>query len=256
MAESMTTFDDEITLNFAREERPRVAVRDWGVASSIGHVRTENEDAWGHNDTRRFAVADGMGGTSGGLLAARLSVAAFLEIDPTDGWVPSLVALNEDVARECLAQGFRSAGSTLVALEIERHRCVTVHIGDSRIYRVREGILQLLTTDHNLGNLRREEGLDPNASDARGTPRALTSWIGATVEPDRIDVGTLSVDAGDRVVLATDGTFDLLNGEEIEDILTDRSAAGEAAQQLVDAADAAGGRDNSTALVVDLGVEP
>lgn len=255
MAEPMTTFDDEITLTFAPDERPRIAVRDWGVATSIGHVRTENEDAWGHNGTRRFAVADGMGGTRGGLLAAQLSIAAFLAIDPTDGWVPSLVALNEEVARECLAQGFAAAGSTLVALEIEKHRCVTVHIGDSRIYRVREGILQLLTTDHNLGNLRREEGLDPNVSDARGTPRALTSWIGAMVEPDRIDVGTLSVDEGDRVALATDGTFDLLNAEQIEHILTDGSTAEETAQELVDAADTAGGRDNSTALVVDLGVE-
>lgn len=251
----MTTFDDEITLTFFTQARPTVVVQDWGAATSIGHIRLENEDAWARDGEKRFAVADGMGGTAGGLLAAQSSVNAFMELDPTEGWVPQLVALNRSVATLCMSQGFTAAGSTLVGLEVERNRCVTVHIGDSRIYRVRDGLLQLLTVDHNLGNLRREEGLDPEASDARGTPRALTSWIGSADEPDRIDVGTLSVEQGDRVVLVTDGLTDFVESTAIEALLTDGSSAKEAAQQLVDAADDAGGRDNSTALVVDLGVE-
>ena len=181
----MVAFDDEETLTFLPEQlQPQIRVRDWGVATSIGHVRVENEDFWGHDGATRFAVADGMGGTAGGQLAATTSVSEFLALDSSMGWVPELIELNLRVSRACIEGGFSAAGSTLIGLEVEDHRCVTIHIGDSRMYRLRAGAFQQLTTDHNLRNLRLEEGLDPEESDERGAPRALTSWIGAPEEPD------------------------------------------------------------------------
>lgn len=249
----MTTFDDEITQSFA-PNRGTVEVRAWGAATSTGHIRLENEDSWGHLARTRFALADGMGGTKGGLLAAESSVQGFLDVNPANGWVPELVALNRRVCRICQRAGFTNAGATLIGLEIERHRCVTVHIGDSRIYRLRQNILQLLTADHNLRNLRIEEGLDPEMTDERGTPRALTSWVGAPEEPDRIDVGTLSVQEGDRILLVSDGVSDQLTSMEIESVLIEHSSPEVAAQVLVERSDNAGGKDNATALVADLGV--
>ncbi len=248
-------FDDEITQAFDLSAlQRRVAVSDWGVATSIGHRRMENEDAWGHDRDHRFAVADGMGGTDGGLLAAEAAVREFLTIDPATGWVPRMVDLNRRVAELCARQGFPYAGSTLVGLEVEPTRCVTVHIGDSRIYRLRDRTLQLLTTDHNLRNLRRDEGLDPEQTDERGAPHALTSWIGSPGEPDRIDIGTLSIETADRVVLVTDGVSGQLSPERIEAIVADGITCQDAADRLVAESDDAGGRDNSTALVVELEV--
>lgn len=251
----MTTFDDEVTLSFEHGEiRRTVEVRDWGAATSIGKIRKENEDHWGHVETHRFAVADGMGGTDGGRVASELIIDGFMRLESNSAWVPQLTQLNRSVHERCQALGFPQAGTTLVALVVEAHRCVTVHIGDSRIYRLRDGNLQLLTTDHNIWNLRLEEGLDPSVIDQRGTPRALTSWIGSPEEPDYIDIGTLSVEEGDRLLLVTDGVSEQLTSEDIETILASEADSTLVAQTLVDRADLAGGKDNSTALVVDLGV--
>lgn len=251
----MTTFDDEVTLSFVHGEiRRTVEVRDWGAATSIGKIRKENEDHWGHDGTHRFAVADGMGGTDGGRAASELIIEGFIKLEPDSAWVPQLAQLNRTIHERCQVLGFPQAGTTLIALVVEAHRCVTVHIGDSRIYRLRNGNLQLLTTDHNLWNLRLEEGLDPWVTDQRGTPRALTSWIGSPGEPDHIDIGTLSVEEGDRVLLVTDGVSEQLTSEDIAALLASEADSTLVAQKLVERADSAGGRDNSTALVVDLGV--
>lgn len=253
----MTRFDDEITQTFVpRASPPQVGVADWGMTTSIGHRRLENEDAAGHAAHRRFAVADGMGGTAGGLLAAETAVHEFLRIDASMGWVPKMIELNLRVLEVCTAQGFAAAGSTIVGLDVEDSRCVTVHVGDSRIYRLRNGHLQLLTSDHNLRNLRLDEGRDPEETDERGAPQALTSWIGAHGEPDRIDVGTLAVEPGDRVLLVTDGVSGQLPPERIEAILAAPMRCQDAAATLVSESDEAGGRDNATALLVELEVRP
>lgn len=251
----MIGFDDEDTQTFIREkQRATVAVADWGVATSLGHRRLENEDYWGNLMLDRFAVADGMGGTSGGMLAAQTTIEEFLAIDSTVGWVPELIQLNSRVVNTCRRDGFAAAGSTLVGLQVEEQRCVTVHIGDSRIYRLRNGILQQVTRDHNLRNLRLDEGLDPEVTDERGTPRALTSWVGAPQEPEQIDVATLSVEAEDRVILVSDGVSDQLSSDQISSITSRSESCTAAAQLLVDESDNAGGRDNATAIVVELGI--
>ena len=133
-----------------------------------------------------------MGGAEGGALASQLTVEHLLASSPEDGWITALSLVNSSVRRECKSAGFEAAGSTLVGVVVEEHRCVTLAVGDSRIYRIRDGELQQLTVDHNLGNLRQEEGLDPTVGDARGKPRALTSYIGNPDRAQRLDVGTVS----------------------------------------------------------------
>lgn len=228
-------------------------VSDSGAATSVGLVRPANEDHFGSID-RLFVVADGMGGAAGGALASQLTVEFLLGADPAEGWIAALSTVNDRVRRQCSAEGFETAGSTVVGLVVEDQRCVTLAMGDSRIYRLRAGGLHQLTTDHNLGNLRLEEGLDPTKGDDRGKPRALTSYVGNPDHSQRIDVGTVSAQGGDRMVLTSDGVHEQVDGKSLVALLSTGSCQ-EAAEAVVGAADRAGGRDNATAFVIELATE-
>ena len=249
----MTTLspDDEDTI----PERPAagrssVVVVDWGGATSKGSVRPTNEDAWGGTN-ELYVVADGMGGTGGGDVASRLAVDAILAEDLRSGPIDAVRRINELVRAKANDLGFPDAGTTLVAVFVEPMRLMTVNVGDSRIYRHRASTLQPLSTDHNIANLRVEEGLDPNEPDDRGRPRALTSYIGNPDPEQRIDISTVSAEHGDRFILCTDGVHKQVGLETMQRLVSKASCL-EAAQSLVNEANAAGGRDNATAVVLDI----
>lgn len=248
----MISLDEADTLGRTGPGATPVRVLGWSARSSQGRVRTRNEDSWGEAHGCVFAVADGMGGAAGGQRASTLAVAGLLAADATAGWTGALRLLNDAISRQCRAEGFPSAGSTLVAVVVDRGRCVTIHIGDSRIYRLRSGELCRLTSDHNLANLRRDEGLDPRADDGRGGPRALTSYLGNPMAGQRVDVGTVSAEPADRLLMCTDGIHGQMSEATIGQLLRHGDCQ-EAADLLVAEADRAGGRDNATALVVEIG---
>ena len=248
----MISLDEADTLDRFGTDVTPVRVVDWSARSSQGRVRPRNEDSWGEAHGCVFAVADGMGGATGGQRASTLAVAGLLAADATAGWTTALRLLNDAIGRQCRAEGFPSAGSTLVAVVVDRGRCVTLHIGDSRIYRLRSGELCRLTSDHNLANLRRDEGLDPRVDDGRGGPRALTSYLGNPLPGQRVDVGTVSAEPADRLLLCTDGIHGQMSEPTIGDLLQ-RGGCQEAADLLVAEADRRGGRDNATALVIEIG---
>ena len=182
-----------------------------------------------------------------------MAITGLLSIDPGDSWVAALRDLSLDVQHQCEADGFPGAGTTLSALIVERRRCVVLHVGDSRIYRLRAGTLQRLTADHNLGALRGGRDGSAKSRARRGSDRALTSYLGSPDPDQQIDVGTVSAEPGDRLLLCTDGIHEQLPPEEIAELLINANRCQLAAQQLVLAANCAGGRDNATALVVELG---
>lgn len=221
----------------------------------MGLVRSRNEDAWGEAESRIFAVADGMGGTAGGMRAAGLAITGFLTMDPSNGWLAAISHINVGVRRVCTAEGFPQAGSTLVGLVIDGPRCITISVGDSRIYRFRGGRLDLVTCDHNVRGLRIEEGLNPDEADCRGKPAALTSYLGNPDQRQRIDVTTIGAESGDRLLLCSDGVHGQLSSEALTSVLAAPTDPRLAAEHVVLAANQAGGRDNSTAVVVDLEVD-
>lgn len=244
------TFNDDVTLPRPGPSgvwAPPIRVSDWGACSSTGVVRAANEDAWGERDGRVFAVADGMGGRPGGSQASSIAVAQLLAADPVDGWMAILRRLNDTVLQGCAAGGFPGAGSTLVALVVEQHHCVTLHVGDSRIYQLRGGQLEQLTTDHSLA------GFLPSAEARceRVTSRALISFLGNPDHDQRLDIGIPPAQPGDRFILCSDGVHTQL-GESAIASLTDSSPCSAAAHDLVAAADAAGGNDNATAIVIEM----
>lgn len=221
-----------------------------------------NEDAHVHAETALgllAVVCDGMGGHAGGKEASNLAIATIVEIvqNAPYGSVAKTVlrhAIEEANARiwsmPTAEPGLRP-GSTVVAMLVHENGAEIAHVGDSRIYLVHAGAISQVTRDHSMV----QEMVDRNlikAEDAAKHPdankilRAL--GIARDVEVD-VRAEAIAYAAGDVFVLCSDGLSDLASPSEILDIAGSRPVA-QAAGQLVDLANARGGHDNITAMVV------
>ncbi|MFW6774637.1 PP2C family protein-serine/threonine phosphatase [Nocardioides sp. CPCC 205120] len=232
---------------------------DRGAASDVGVRRRENEDAW-YADDRLCLVADGMGGHHDGAAAASVVAATLAEQPWTYGVnAAGLRAAVAEAGRRVtgLADGSGAApGSTLtgvaVAEEDGRPGWLVFHLGQSRAYLLRDGVLECLTTDHT----RRQELIDQGvpavdtelADDGHVLTRALGAGQGGAPE---LDVDFHPARAGDRVLLCTDGVTGELTDQLVTAVLLAHPDPRLAAETLVAAAVDAGGRDNTTAVVVD-----
>ena len=235
-------------------------VAAWGASSSLGLRRKSNQDRYLKQGTT-FAVADGMGGLSGGAEAAQNAVASALRRKSGFGpgatlaeWETMVRAINSDVRSEMQDLGLTKAGSTLTMATIESGRVVATHVGDSRLYEYAPatGALQQRTVDHNLRNELERLGKSLKQAAERGLPLAgLVSYIGMPDNDLRVDVFSWSPEPRTRLLLCSDGVHGCLANTEIAQVLA-TFAANEAATELTQRADAAGGRDNATAIVVEL----
>jgi protein phosphatase len=237
-----------------------LSVVEWATATSRGLRRRVNEDAWGHRG-QVFVVADGMGGRGGGSLAARTAVDRLLARSvgaPLD-WRAVISGVNDDVLRAGAARGNDRLGTTLLAAVIGGPLVTLVHVGDSRAYRLTDTAvdhsrLDVLTHDHNVRSELLAAGLDVGEYRDRGVAlHGLTSFIGLEHEILRIDVLAVPVRSGDRLLLCTDGVHRQLDDDQIRRAMAS-STCRRAADHLVELSDRAGGRDNATALVLQLGV--
>jgi len=239
-------------------------------ALSIAGRRPNNEDAvCARPDLGLFVVADGMGGYEGGEVASALAVDAIHEIvrrtagDADVTWPyaidPELtIAENEIVVATRLAAEriarrrvgvLNQMGSTVAVLRVESGRAVIAHVGDSRIYRLRAGVLEQLTIDHSLIAQMIAAGTPPADIDTFPWRHVVTRALGTqSAEPE---VQLHAVQAGDRFLLCSDGLSEVLEAAEIAALLA--GAAEPACRALVDAAYAAGSKDNISAIVVAAG---
>lgn len=247
-----------------------LAVREWGTATSPGLRRRVNEDAWGHNDAT-FAVADGMGGRGGGAMAARTAIDRFLgrlaTVTDQPDWRRIIEAVNGDVMLAGADRGIDRLGTTLLAAAVGGPLVTLVHLGDSRAYRLTAPHdrapattpppgprLDLLTHDHNVRAELLAAGLDVGEYRERGVAlHGLTSFIGLEQDALRVDVLAVPVRTGDRLLLCTDGVHRQLDDEQLREALQLRTCR-QAAERLVHQADHAGGRDNATAVVLQIGI--
>lgn len=227
------------------------------AATDIGRVREGNEDAF-LNDAPLFAVADGIGGHQGGEVASRLALET-LEVlfkhgrgTLADQLREANRAVFERSSRDAAVAGM---GTTLTAAVAEAGRLRLAHVGDSRAYLLRNGRLRMLTEDHTLVQRMVARGeITEQEADVHPHRSVLTRALGT--EPDvQIDEGVLDAQDGDRILLCTDGLSGMVPEEEIERILRDAGEPRDAVKELVRAANAAGGVDNITVLVLDLSLE-
>lgn len=225
-----------------------------GGFSSQGLVRASNDDAWAVVPDRAFVVADGIGGQPGGGFAARLTVDTFVgSLSKDGGFADALTALgkaNAEVLAERSAAGFPKAGTTFLSMTTsDDSHCAVVWCGDSRLYRLRGGRLELLTRDHSVRNEAATAGA--SEADLKGVPLgALTRCVGSELmfEPDIL---MIAPHIGDRYLLCSDGVSGQLSARDIADAMTG-TTVGSTALALAHMADVAGGRDNATALVVEV----
>lgn len=233
----------------------------WRFASAtdIGLVRDVNEDAL-HVDARLAVVADGMGGAAAGEVASQLAVdaivATFSEDATSQGLVRSMVAANAAIMADAKAHPSRTGmGTTAVAIGLTAVVGgvvpVVVNIGDSRAYQMRDGALRRITNDHSVAEEWVRQGrLSPEEAATHPRRHQLTRTLGVEdeVEPDLFP---LTVERGDRILLCSDGLSNELSDEEICAIASAPRALDEAVHQLVDQANARGGRDNVTAVLLE-----
>lgn len=226
--------------------------------SDIGRLRERNEDVIGVDLDRAWAIlADGMGGYRGGDIAARIGVDA-LERSLAATYRPDWCA---DDASNALKNAVRAAnaeiyragqqdaelalmGSTVVAAIFVASDVIVAHVGDSRLYRLRDGVLRQLTRDHTVLQDRMDEGL-LSADEARlsGAKGMLTRGLGVTSRVE-IDIATHEVRIGDLFLLCSDGLTDMLSDRQIADLMMSDASLEQIADELVDAANRHGGRDN------------
>jgi serine/threonine protein phosphatase PrpC len=239
----------------------------WAGATAQGSGRQHNEDAWGERAGRAFAVADGMGGRAGGVGAAAAAVDGLLDelSSYADGieWPEAISRVNGAVMRYAANAGHQQVGAAAAAFRYAGGRLTVVHLGDVRVYRLRGGQAELLTTDHTLGEELGRSGADPgSALPGGGVPRhlshrqlaGLTTFFGDAESSSRFSVRTLSVQAGDRLVACTDGVYRHVPLRVWQDVAA-QQACETAAQMLVRAATMHGTTDDATALVVGFAAE-
>jgi PPM family protein phosphatase len=234
----------------------------YALLSDVGIERTNNEDCAAVDlELGLFIVADGMGGHAAGEVASRVAVDATLAAVRSrprparlrDGGELLLQAChdaNAAVVREADERGTFGMGTTLAAVFVRKRSAVIANVGDSRVYAISPKTVKQLTSDHTLVAAMVENGL-LSAEDAHTHPdkHVLTQAIG-TLGPLEPQVVHTKVPARGRLLLCTDGLHDALTPDEIQE-LARTPDLDEAARALVDRANAAGGHDNVTVLLVE-----
>ena len=233
----------------------------WSSAAltDVGKVRSINEDAcaaWPEKGL--WVVADGMGGHDAGDLASGSIIEAMEKVGRCDTLSEFIEAVEDcliNVNRVLLAEANRRGegiiiGSTVVALLAQRHRCACLWAGDSRIYRLRENQLQLLTQDHSQVMEMVEQGLIQR-EDAESHPAAniVTRAVGAA-DDLYLDTKVKTLLSGDRYLLCSDGLTKEMSDVEISESLQHGSCQ-DACDEVISRVLEQGSRDNVSVVVVD-----
>ncbi len=235
-----------------------------------GRVRANNEDAVHVDPTRGLALlADGMGGYNAGEVASSMAVsvvgtqlaqalaAPAAPVAVRDALQAGIDAANRAILEAAAAtRAYRGMGTTLVVALFLGPRLYLGHIGDSRGYRWRAGRLQQLTRDHSLLQEQLDAGLiTPQQAATSHQRNLITRALG--VEPGvQLEVSEVPVQAGDCFLLCSDGLTDMLDDAALARLLAQARPPGppgldRLAAALVDEANACGGRDNISVLLVE-----
>lgn len=228
----------------------------FAVRSDPGPVRPANQDA-AYADTGVLAIADGMGGHPSGDVAASLMVQPFGRRTDVPGWdvvdhLRTAVFAGEDAIARYVARNphARGMGTTLTAVQLAGNRLGVLHVGDSRAYLLRGGVLHQLTHDDTfVQSLVEARALSKD--EARVHPQRNIVLRALTGRQTRFSLMNFEMHEQDRLFLCSDGITDVFTDEELTRGLTDREVES-AAELLVSLAFHAGATDNVTCIVADV----
>ncbi|TCK25531.1 PP2C family protein-serine/threonine phosphatase [Pseudonocardia endophytica] len=232
------------------------------IGSDVGRRRTSNQDS-GATTSRMLVVADGMGGHAHGEIASSVTVAALAELDarlPQDLVGVDLAAEMSGAlvdATDRLGQwaahdpDTRGMGTTVVTLLLSGEHLALAHIGDSRIYLLRDGVLTQMTHDHTMVQQLVDEGQITPEEALSHPRRSVLMRALSTDHPPEPDLDRIEIRAGDRFLLCSDGVTAVLD----DDALLEHVGSGEpddVVARLIETANERGGPDNITAVVADV----
>ena len=224
-------------------------------ATDVGLVREGNEDKYLHDDRLGiFAVADGMGGHEAGEVASAVAIEALRAAVASGALITeAVIQANTAVMEKADANpGMRGMGTTLTAaIEVEGGLRIG-HVGDSRAYVLRAGILARVTDDHSLvEELVRAGQITLEQAAVHPQRSVITRALGIdrSVEVDDI---SLELTDGDRVLICSDGLSGMVRETEISAIMRRETDTEATARALIDAANGGGGEDNITVVVIDV----
>ena len=235
------------------------AASDHFAHSDTGRARRANEDAY-FARSPVFVVADGMGGAQAGEVASRVAVEAF-ERGLDDVGASSAEQLLAERVLEANArihemshasQDRAGMGTTITVAHVGANDVAVAHVGDSRAYRLRGDDFQRLTEDHSLvEEMRRRGQLTAQEADEHPQRSIITRALGP--EPDvQVDTYSWRGEPGDVFLLCSDGLTSMVSEARIADVVRGARSLRDAGRALIDAANAAGGRDNITVVLFAL----
>lgn len=238
----------------------------WGVVSITGNFRENNEDRYVVDEQGRFfVVCDGMGGQSAGerasamateLVPRRLEQALSFRDDPQEKVLSGIDdavshANAEIMALAQLDPNCSNMGTTIAMLVKVGDVLYVAGVGDSRVYRMRNGNFEQLTTDHSLsqalviaGTISKEDAANHRYK------HVLVRYLGSKEGGSGAEARPLDLQSGDRFIVCSDGVTDGTRDEDLAALITQFSEPQVTAQAIVEAAQAGGSKDNITCVVV------
>jgi protein phosphatase len=231
------------------------------AVSHVGKIRANNQDS-GYAGRYLFVVADGMGGHAGGDVASAIAVKRITETDrqyasPNDAEFAlrsALLAANSLLAETVFEHGELTGMGTTVSgiVRVDDHVAIA-HIGDSRIYLFRDGVLEQVTADHTFVQRLVDSGRI-TAEEAAVHPRrsVLMRVLGDVDASPEIDTTVMKTKPGDRWLICSDGLSSYVSEEKIQAVLAAIPTAQDAAERLVKESLDQGAPDNVTIVLVDI----
>lgn len=239
------------------------------LLTDVGLKRSNNQDYVNRYYNRAhvplIVLADGMGGHRAGNIASEMTATDLgkawvnTEIDTTAGlkaWFDEhLQKENQRIYELGQTDDYKGMGTTLEVMTVINQELVYAHVGDSRIAVVRDGKYEQLTSDHSLVNALVQAG-EITAEEAENHPQKniITQSIGQK-DPIQAEVGTKALQAGDVVVMNSDGLTNMVSAQAIVEVLKGKESLDEKAKILIQKANQAGGLDNITVALVHIDEE-
>ncbi|WP_099332801.1 PP2C family protein-serine/threonine phosphatase [Actinomyces minihominis] len=233
----------------------------FAARSDVGLLRTNNQDS-AYAGPRLLVLADGMGGAAGGDIASSVVVAHLAVLDEASGTANTLLenldqaiqaAHNELVERSQNDSKLRGLGTTCTAILRSGNKLAMAHIGDSRAYLLRDGILTQITTDHSFVQYLIDTGqITKEEAETHPKRNYIMRVLGDA--PGEVDVDETIREAvlGDRWLLCSDGLSGVVSEETIRDVLVEYDEPDTCCEKLVELALLGGGPDNVTCIVADV----
>ena len=247
------------------------------VVSHVGNIREKNEDnacldrhyrksidllSWKYEceaaDSILAAVFDGLGGETNGDIASEIAAEKLAYISDNDfsqEIYQYIVNTNREIA---LYDTQNYMGTTFAAYYAKDECHYFYNVGDSRVYLLRDGLLEQMTQDHNpVRRMQREGILTKEQADRHPQRNAISQFLGLkehgiVINPECYMIERIPAKQGDRILLCTDGLSEMVSDEDMCHILNDDNTIKEKVQMLLQAALDAGGKDNITIIVIDV----